>query len=1586
LCIGTFALLGSSTSASAATCAEEYCYDSLGRLQVALLCGTEYRYSYDASGNLIERTVSAGSSPLICDADSDGLPDTAETDTGTFASASDTGTDPYLDDTDGDGLADGAETQTGIFVSASDTGSDPHDADSDDDGVSDGDEVAAGTDPNAAAVSVPALTSTGSVVLTSLLLLAGAVLAWRVKRARGLAAIALLALPGLTLFSPTARAAVCGPGAVTLGVGEAKSNQIRAAAADETLGATSYTVVSNTAPAAISPASQDTLQLANFQITGTSLGSGIVQIDWSAASGNTGSCSIHIDVVAAPPPPTSANNFDAPSWGGVDLFTGERVFNLGSMGDGHWTLLDLGGPLPLGFSMGYASARTRDGQLSSALGDNWSHYYEARLFTAGSETRVALAGGRTLRFAESGGNYTLVGPPEIPYQLVADGAEHVLLHPASHLRYRFNTAGQLVSIFDRNGNALTLSYDGALLSQVSDGASRTLDLSYDANHFLAQVGDGTRTLAFSVVSRQLAQATDAEGNTTQFSYSNAVADTPGLLTQSLMADGTVRFLWSYSASGRVTSRTAASVMDGGTGGTTSFALVGATATTTDEAGGVWSFEMDAQGNRLSLVDPDNHTSTWSYDGLGRATTFTDAEGRSSSVAYEATNGAISQVTRPDAAVATTSFTTTTDALGLVDADATATVDFDGSTRSVVRDAAGNVTSYTDAASQIWNFTYNALGQPLTATSPTSVASAFTYDTNSNVASVTDGAGNVTTYDYDVMDRLVQINSPTALVSTFSYDANNNLVATTDAAGNVTTFDYDALDRLVQATDPALGNWHFFYNTMGAPDGNLDPLGYGWAAGYDEREQLAVVDDPSGRTTEFDYDAQGNRVGATDNAGQTQTVTVSNVGAVQSFVDRENGTWLIGRNTQDEVTQVESPTGLIWQRTVDPLGRTTSVTEPGGRTVSIGRDARGDVETLTGPDGSQTSVTRNSAGQATHVTDPNGSTWTRALDFAGRTLSRTDPLGNTTTRSYDVLSRPVQATFPSGLGNVSLGYNENSQLSQLTYSDGTTHNYLYDSNSRISGASGVSLDRDATGRITESNGITTAYDAAGRTTQIDYGPGVWVRFAYDANGMLQAVADWTNPLFPALVLGRDLEGRVVSITRANGTSSAMAYDDDGQLTNLQHFGPGLTPQFEVAIVYGEDGRPKSKSRTAAVVDPGSDLGTQTIGRNSAGWPTSFNGGAIAYDALGQRLSGLGHTFVPRLDGTLESMTVGAQTFAFDNDAFGFPIQIAAGAESTVFTWNYATLVPTLAAIDQGADVQLNVFDPQTGRLLYAVDPFTDQRTDVHFDENGNAVQWTDAAGNLLLTRAYSPDGQDTAHVGDPAASGLVPTGFGAGDGWLELGDLFLLPGSAFVDAKTASALQHIYLTGPLAHNHDRLNVDGARLINGSRGPAVENLQDLLNRKGSALSTDSIFSGLPRVDGGAVLSTTDPLASGKSFGLHSMGPICVCFDFGYLYGRNGCWSDSDNKPVVAGTAYFPTYTATTPPCVSGTRWLYGIPCDETRPSPVSNGSVKASPATQTLRILGSENGWKRGDDNEECRNHWLLNLFTKNWGEIKKGDGG
>ena len=87
--------------------------------------------------DLASRTVLAASPSS--DADSDGLLDLYEMDTGVYVSPTDAGSDPLDSDTDDDGLTDGDEANT--------HSTDPVDSDTDDDGLDDGEEIALGTSP-----------------------------------------------------------------------------------------------------------------------------------------------------------------------------------------------------------------------------------------------------------------------------------------------------------------------------------------------------------------------------------------------------------------------------------------------------------------------------------------------------------------------------------------------------------------------------------------------------------------------------------------------------------------------------------------------------------------------------------------------------------------------------------------------------------------------------------------------------------------------------------------------------------------------------------------------------------------------------------------------------------------------------------------------------------------------------------------------------------------------------------------------------------------------------------------------------------------------------------------------------------------------------------------------------------------------------------------------------------------------------------------------------------------------------------------------------------------------------------------------
>lgn len=109
--------------------------------------GANGDFDQDGLTNLAE--YNEGTNPVEADTDGDGFRDSVETDSGSFASLSDTGTDPRIADTDGDGLLDGVEKNTGAFVNSENVGTNPlvPEVDFDQDGWSNVFEIEALTDP-----------------------------------------------------------------------------------------------------------------------------------------------------------------------------------------------------------------------------------------------------------------------------------------------------------------------------------------------------------------------------------------------------------------------------------------------------------------------------------------------------------------------------------------------------------------------------------------------------------------------------------------------------------------------------------------------------------------------------------------------------------------------------------------------------------------------------------------------------------------------------------------------------------------------------------------------------------------------------------------------------------------------------------------------------------------------------------------------------------------------------------------------------------------------------------------------------------------------------------------------------------------------------------------------------------------------------------------------------------------------------------------------------------------------------------------------------------------------------------------------
>ncbi|MDQ1006442.1 RHS repeat-associated protein [Streptomyces sp. V4I23] len=364
----------------------------------------------------------------------------------------------------------------------------------------------------------------------------------------------------------------------------------------------------------------------------------------------------------------------------------------------------------------------------------------------------------------------------------------------------------------------------------------------------------------------LFQKKSPEGRTWQFGYDalgnlTSTTDPKGVATPTA---GDYTSTSQYDAYGQVTRSTDA---NGHATVYSGFGPTGYPSTITDPLTNPSTFDYDARGNVLKVINAKGAQVTQSYDTFGRPLEKKEPKDQAAGVfittpapVYDA-NDNITRATGPNG-TATTSV-------------------FDEADQLTESTAPGDLT--TDPVRRTTT-TYDKVGNVLTVTDPkgnaTATAGDYTtttaYDAIYQPVRVTDAAGGTVTSEYDKVGNLTRLVDPrknetadaTDYTSLFEYDLNHRVVRTTDAIGKFTTARYDRDGLTVGQTD-AEGN-----ETL---------------AVYDERgalveSRLPVGKDGSGtvsyRTTRYEYDQVGNR---------TKTITPRGVATTDDATDHTSET-------------------------------------------------------------------------------------------------------------------------------------------------------------------------------------------------------------------------------------------------------------------------------------------------------------------------------------------------------------------------------------------------------------------------------------------------------------------------------------------------------------------------------------------------------------------------------------------------------------------------------------------------------------------------------------------------------------------------
>jgi len=833
--------------------------------------------------------------------------------------------------------------------------------------------------------------------------------------------------------------------------------------------------------------------------------------------------------------------------------------------------------LPITFQRTYNSRDDKDCSKNPCpLGIDWTHSFNQ--FLTFSAPAVGVSAYRTITWVDGSGAKKFIQLKSAPTsgQAKTWQGSDIGIPAGFYFTVSANfTAGMAsgtVVITEKSGIAYTFHCLQALdsctarLESIADRNGNTLTLTYDGNNNLSKVTDpGQRAITFTYGSaanlHRITKITDWAGRAFQYQY-----DADGNLVEAINALNIEANHYSYYSSA-----------DGPN-------LNHMLRQYAYPNGVQMNFEYYASGKVYRHYDALNQTSVFTYNDFRREATMVDPRGNTQKYIFNK-DGLPTQITEQDGGIWQYDYTDSNNPLLK-----TKVTDPMGYVTQYAYDSSGNNTLTTlpskiavgGTNDTVANTYFSAFGEPRLIKNANGNYALHRYDAMGNLIdeiAFQQGVGaaiNPDTYTPQPSDILAWTHS--------DYDANGNVTKVqqyrdfTAKTGPYTTFDYTDTANNVSGIAPVIAAYYGDVDGDGVI-GSGEGLG-AYTTHYDNLMRATSGFNRARYPVSASYDAQGRTLTATDNNGQIREFTydVSGLPTGQSLTSTIGG----------------AP-ALLDQSTAryDAAGRKIAAADATGAVTAYAYDAGGNLTAITTADGYTVRSTYDASNRLTTSYDAAGHTIKRTYDFAGRVKSTTDPNGNVAQSIYygpEKNGRLKQQIEPADANDTSapsgrattFDYDALGNVTDITDNAGRITHTDYDPLSRplrivspIVHDSNLGIDIRPVTKYTYNNLGYRTQTAAGYTTiAADYS-----RSADASADVLSVQATYVYDDFGRLLTQTDAAQNAWHFTYDNHGNVATSTDAKGQITTYDYFYGGLLKSKITKTASGAPGESVAYTRDA-----------------------------------------------------------------------------------------------------------------------------------------------------------------------------------------------------------------------------------------------------------------------------------------------------------------------------------------------------------------------------------------------------------------------